>query len=169
MPDTLLRIYLNDHLAGSVAAIGQGEHCLSKNPDGDLAALLTWVLEEIREDRAVLQDLVDRIGGAENPLKQAVSWVSEKVERAKPSGEVLGYSDLNRLEELETLAIGIIGKRTLWDGLGAVCASDERFRGVDFRSLAQRAQRQRDALEPHRIEAARRAFASRAAETGETP
>ncbi len=169
MRDKLLRIYLNDHLAGSVVAVEQGEHCLTNNPDGDLAALLTRTLEEIRKDQAVLKDLLDRIGGTENPLKQAASWVSEKVHRAKPSGEVLGYSDLNRLEELEMLVIGITGKRALWDGLDAACASDDRFRGVDFRALALSAQRQRDAIEPHRIEAARRAFASRAEETEGTP
>ena len=169
MNEKLLRIYLNDHLAGSVGAIGQAEHCLAHNRESELGAFLERLLKEIEEDQAVLKDLIGRIGGAENPLKKTAAWVSEKVQRIKPSGEVIGYSDLNRLEELETLLLGIAGKRALWDLLDAISASDDRLRAVDFRALAQRAQRQRDEVEAFRIDAARRAFAPGTEATEETP
>lgn len=160
MNDKLLRIYLNDHLAGSVVAVEQVAHCLKNNPDGELGALLAQLQDEIQEDRDVLEDLIERIGGAENPLKQAASWIAEKAHRTKPSGDVVGYSDLKRLEELEMLVLGVTGKHVLWDALDEVCGSDDRFRDIDFRALEQRAQRQRDDLEPHRIAAARTAFVS---------
>lgn len=158
MNDDALRIYLNDHLAGSVVAVEQAEHCLAHN-DGDLSALLARLLDEIRDDQGVLEDLLARIGGTENPLKQAAAWVAEKAHRAKPSGDVLGYSDLKRLEELEMLVIGISGKAVLWEALGVACTTDERFDDIDFPALAASAERQRDALEPHRLAAVRRAFA----------
>ena len=169
MRDDLLRIYLNDHLAGSVVAIEQIEHCLDKNLKGELGAFLSRLLSEIKEDQTVLKDVLARVGGAESPVKKAAAWAFEKVHRAKPSGEAAGYSDLNRLEELDGVATGVSGKLALWRALEVVSASDDRLRDIDFRTLAQRAQRQRDEIEPHRIDAARRAFVPRAAETEEAP
>ena len=159
MNDDLLRIYLNDHLGGSVGAIAVLEYCAEQNPDGALGTFLSRLLEEIQADQQVLQDLIHRIGGTENPLKKTAGWLSEKLHRAKPSGEILSYSDLTRLEELEELVAGITGKKALWDTLAAVCEADPRFQGVDFPALSQQAQRQRDELEPHRLAAARLAFA----------
>ena len=162
MNDAHLRIYLNDHLAGSVVAVEQAEHCLAHNEAGALGALLPRLLAEIRDDQGVLEGLLGRIGGTENPLKQAAAWVAEKAHRAKRSGDLLGYSDLKRLEELEMLVLGVAGKQVLWEALGATCASDDRFRDVDFPALAASARQQRADLEPHHLDAARRAFDSTA-------
>ena len=159
MNHDLLTIYLNDHLAGSVVAIEQLEHCLARNPEGALGAFLPRLLREIEADQGVLKDVLTRVGGAENPAKKAGAWVAEKLQRVKPSGDPAGYSDLNRLEELEGIAIGIAGKLALWRSLEAVGPTDDRLRDVDFGALARRAQRQRDEVEPHRLDAARRAFA----------
>ncbi|HMB93941.1 MAG TPA: hypothetical protein VKP65_24035 [Rhodothermales bacterium] len=164
MNDNLLRIYLNDHLGGSVGAIEVLEYCIEKNPDGALGALLCHLLKEIQADQKVLKDLLNRIEGTENPVKKGVAWVSEKIHRAKPSGEIFGYSDLTRLEELEELTVGITGKQSLWQSLHIVGEADVRFHDVDFQALARRAQQQRDELEPHRLDAARYAFVSRAEE-----
>lgn len=169
MRDDLLRIYLNDHLAGSVVAVEQIEHGLAHNPEGELGDFLDWLLGEIKEDQAVLKDVLARVDGTEDPVKKVAAWVLEKAHRAKPSGEIAGYSDLNRLEELEGLAIGVAGKLALWRTLEAVSEPDVRLRDIDFRALAERALRQRDEIERHRIDAARRAFAPRAAETEEAP
>ncbi len=158
MNDALLPIYLNDHLAGSVMAIEQFEHAIEHAPDGPLADVLTRLLAKVRDDQDTLKDLIGRIGGTENPVKKAGAWVAEKAQRLKPSGDPLAYTPLNRLEALEALLLGITGKRDLWDALDAACADDPRFRGVDFRALSRKAQRQHDALAPHRIAAARTAF-----------
>lgn len=158
MSHDLLTIYLNDHLAGAVAAIEHIEHCLARNPEGALGAFLPRLLREIEADRDVLKDVLARVGGSENPVKQAGAWVAEKVQRVKPSGDPAGYSDLNRLEEFEGVAIGIAGKLALWRSLEAVSPTDERLRDIDFGALARRAQRQRDEVEPHRLDAVRRAF-----------
>ena len=157
MNDAALRMYLNDHLAGSVVAVEQAEHSLAHN-DGALGDLLSLLLHEIRADQAVLENLLDRIGGTENLLKQAAAWAAEKAHRAKPSGNVLGYSDLKRLEELELLVLGISGKKALWEALGVACGANARFRDTNFSALSESAQRQHDAIEPHRLDAARLAF-----------
>ncbi len=43
-------------------------------------------------------------------LKVLAGWVAEKLGRLKPNGQLLGYSPLSRLVELEALALGITGK-----------------------------------------------------------
>jgi hypothetical protein len=61
-------------------------------------------------------------------------------------------------EALETLALGILGKLALWRALAVVAATDARLRGLDFDSLAARAQAQHARVEERRIEAALTAF-----------
>lgn len=163
MHDRFLRIYLNDHLAGSVMAIEQIEHSLDENSEGELSAFLARMLDEIRGSQAVLKEVIDRVGGVENPVKKGASWLSEKVRRAKPSGAAFGYTDLTRLEDLESLMLGTRGQLALWTTLDAL-PDDDRLSGLDFGRLAARAQRQHEAFEQHRMEAARRAFAARDAE-----
>lgn len=161
MNDDLLRIYLNDHLATSVALVEQVDYCLSNNPGGELEVLLPRLLGEIREEQAILKDTIDRIGGLENPVKKSAAWLAEKVHRTKPSGSLFGYTHLARMEELEEMVVAVSGKRALWQALGTVSATDDRFDGVDFDALVRRSERQIAAIEPHRIAAARRAFTDR--------
>ena len=53
--------------------------------------------------------------------------MAEKLGRLKPNGQILGYSPLSRLVELETLALGITGKRSLWEALLGVADEDARL------------------------------------------
>lgn len=159
MRDELLRVYLNDHLAGSVEAVELIEHFLSSNPDRALEDFLRQLLVEIKQDQAVLRDLHARIGGRESRVKDALAWLFEKASRLKLN-EVSRHRDLNRLEKLEELMLGIRGKLALWTSLEAVAGSDVRFGDVDFQTLKQRAQQQHDRVEARRVEAARKAFAS---------
>lgn len=158
MHDEHVRIYLNDHLAGSVNAIELIEHCLKHTPSGSLSTFLAALKTEIEEDQQVLRDLHARIGGEENAAKKATAWLADKVNRAKMDHALTGYSDLSRLEELEELMLGIRGKLALWTSLEAVTRPGERFSDVDFRALQQRARHQHDQVEHHRVEAARKAL-----------
>ena len=91
-------------------------------------------------------------------VKAVGGWVAEKVGRLKFNGQLMGYSDLSRLEELEALALGVEGKIAGWKSLATLAESDPRLVGVDFDVLKKRAQAQRTSLERHRVTAARRAF-----------
>ena len=68
------------------------------------------------------------------------------------------HPELGTFEALETLALGILGKLALWRALAVVAATDARLRGIDFDSLAARAQAQHARVEERRIEAALTAF-----------
>jgi hypothetical protein len=85
-------------------------------------------------------------------LKEATAWVGEKVSRFKlrhaRSGEV------GTLEALETLALGILGKRALWRALSVIAPTDVRVRGEDFDALAARALAQHARVEERRLQVA---------------
>jgi hypothetical protein len=152
--DTLLRIYLNDHLAGSTAGLALAKRALRSNPDGELGDFLRRLVAEIAEDRETLLRVMDAVGARRNPVKARGAQLLELAGRLKLNGRLTGYSDLSRLLELEGLVIGIEGKRGLWDALresGLVLP-------VDLEALSARAAAQRDGAELHRRAAARRAF-----------
>ena len=149
-----LGTYLNDHLAGSVGAIAMVERALRENEGDPFAERLAPVLEEIRKDQAVLQDLIERIGASQDPVKKAGAWLAEKAGRVKLGGTD-EPGELSRMEVLETLGMGILGKRALWRALREVAPSHEALRALDLDLLDRRAVVQHDEVESMRLEAAR--------------
>jgi hypothetical protein len=149
-----LATYLTDHLAGSVGAIELAERTIKENDGDPLAERLSGVLAEIRKDRVVLQELIERLGASQSPLKKAGAWLAEKAGRLK-----LGGTDeprgLSRLEVLETLAMGIHGKRALWRALRAVAERHDVLHGLDLDLLERRAREQHDEVEHMRLEVAK--------------
>jgi hypothetical protein len=157
MNEEHLRTYLDDHHAGSRAAVELIEHYLRTHRGSSRARVLQEVLDEIRQDQAVLLDLLRRVGGRGSRLKDAAAWVLEKLSRLKLN-EVGKHRTLSEFEKMEQLVLGVSGKHALWVALQTVTSADGRFRDVDFGRLQQRAQRQLEAVEHQRLEAARAAF-----------
>jgi hypothetical protein len=155
--DRLLAIYLNDHLALSIGGRELAERCLSENPgEGPLGAFLRRLLSEIGEEQRTLRTVLERTGGMEDPTKKSIAWVAEKIARLKLNGQLTGYSDLSRLEELEALVVGIGGKMALWGTLEEV--GGRWLAGIDLKRLQALAERQQEEAEELRRGAARRAF-----------
>lgn len=154
MSDDSLSIYLNDHLAGSVGAIAMVERAIEENTGTLLGRRLEEILKEIKKDQAVLQDLIERVGSKENPLKKAGAWLAEKAGRVKLSGTG-DPGELARLEVLETLGIGMQGRRALWRALRVVAGKHPALSGLDLDLLEHRAVEQHDRVEEWRLEAAR--------------
>ena len=149
-----LGTYLNDHLAGSVMGIELAERTIRENEGDPLAARLGRVLEEIREDQAVLKGVIDRVGAAQNPLKKAGAWLAEKAARVKLGGTDEA-GELSRLEVLEVLTTGIHGKRALWRALRVVAPRYEELGALNFDLLERRAIEQHEVVEEMRLEAAK--------------
>jgi hypothetical protein len=159
---TLLSIYLNDHLAGSTVGCNLCKRTLAENRGSDLGDFLERLCPEIEEDRATLLDVMASAGVRENPIKRMGAVAAERAGRLKLNGQLLGYSPLSRLVELEALMAGIEGKRGLWAALQEV--ADPRLEQFDFVALEQRAARQHDEVDQHRRRAARQALAQRDAQ-----
>jgi hypothetical protein len=154
LSDQTLSAYLNDHLAGSVGAIAMVERAIEETAGTLFGRRLEEILKEIRKDQVVVQDLIDRVGSKENPLKKAGAWLAEKAGRLKLSGSD-DPGELARLEVLETLAMGVQGKRALWRALRVVVNKHPVLRDLDLDLLERRAVEQHDRVEEWRLEAAR--------------
>lgn len=156
-PEHLLQNYLSDHLAGSVAGIELTQH-LIENSSGPQKEKLQNLLPHIQEDQKVLKDIFARIGGSQNPLKKTASWLGEKLTEAKFSWERSKHQAQGDVIELEALALGIAGKRSLWVLFEEVFPEDDRFSDLDFGYFKERAAHQYKTVDRLRLEAARKAF-----------
>jgi hypothetical protein len=152
--ERLLRIYLNDHLAGSAGAIALARRMLRSNQGGELARFLAGLLDELAEDRASLEQVVDALGYRRSPVKEQAVKLAVRAGRLKLNGRLRGYSDLSRVLELEGLLLWIAAKRGLWTAL----AETGRSLPVDLDELRRRAERQGDGVEEQRRDAVLRAF-----------
>jgi len=156
----LLGIYLNDHLAGSTVGVELAKRAAKENQGTPYGDVLTQVAAEIDEDRDALQRLMDALEIKRDHPKVMAGWVAEKLGRLKPNGQILGYSPLSRLVELESLALGITGKLSLWEALTEVAGEDARIDLEELQRLSERAERQRKQVWEARQRAAREAFAA---------
>lgn len=155
----LLGIYLNDHLMGSVAGSELARRCLRNNRGTPLGSFLATLLEEILKDRRTLEEVMARLDVSVDWPKVVVASVGERLARLKLNGQLIGYSDLSRVIELEALCAGVAVKRRLWHGVEKIKHRDSRIVDIDFARLADRASAQLDGIERHRLDAVERAFA----------
>ena len=152
----LLRIYLNDHLAGATVAVELARRSRKRNRGNSFGEFLAWLTEQIDADRRTLRSLMDELEMRIDVSKQIAAWGSEKLGRLKLNGSLTGYSPLSRLIELEFLALGVAGKLAMWrvlqDSVGAPLGD------TDLEALIDRAEHQRSELERHRVRAAEEVF-----------
>jgi hypothetical protein len=149
-----LSIYLNDHLAGATAGVSLARRAAGNNRSTGYGEVLQALADELDEDRRTLVDIMGRLAVGRDRVKVVLGWGAEKAGRLKFNGELLGYSPLSRLEELEALSLAVEGKLALWTTLRRTHGSDPRLRGVDLDELVDRARSQRRRLERQRRRAA---------------
>jgi hypothetical protein len=102
--------------------------------------------------------LLESLGAKESTLRKAAAWLTEKVGEAKLALDGGGNSQLQLLEALEALGLGIQGKLGLWRTLSATLNDEPEIRKLDLARLEQRARNQFDRVEAQRLLAARAAF-----------
>jgi len=149
-----LAIYLNDHLAGSIVGFELATRAANNNKGTPLGTLLNELAREIEQDRRTLEELMSELGIQRNAVKGGVAWVAEKMGRLKLNGQLSGYSDLSRLEELEWLSLGVEGKLAMWRNLITVRKKYTALDKANLEDLVARAEAQRTKLERARQEAA---------------
>ena len=154
----MIAIYLNDHLAGSVAAVELAKRSAASNRGTSYGPFLDELAQEIEEDRQSLEEIMQALGVGIDRLKVAAGWTAEKLGRLKLNGRLLGYSPLSRVVELEALILGVRGKLALWRSLEAL--EPEQLAQARLTELVARADRQLEGLESHRLRAVEDAFGS---------
>lgn len=164
MDRRLLSIYLNDHLAGSTAGVSLAQRLADQNRGNRFGIVTDRLAHEIEEDRDQLIAIMERLGVRRNRLKVAAGSLGEYLGRLKTNGSMRAYSPLSRLVELEAMALGVEGKRSLWRSLQR--AFGDSAAGIDLDRLEQRAHCQYVQLERLRLDAAELAFSAGLSELG---
>lgn len=152
-----LTTYLNDHHAGSLAAIEMIDNLIETFDGKPLAEFFKELRSEIASDQKVLERLIAETGGEESALKKTGAWVAEKFSRAKIRVSDSADDQLGLLLALEALLLGITGKCALWTALASARVLE--LSQLDYAKLEQRAVEQRDRVEIKRREVARSVFA----------
>lgn len=144
--------YLNNHLAGSVAAIELLEHGIRRETDSPLEVLFSELLPEITADQATLRELIEQLDEKESGAKKAVAWLGEKLSRiTRDTAAIEAGVPLSQFEEVEALALGILGKRSLWSALRILARTDPRLQALDYEKLITRAEEQYARVEDFRL------------------
>jgi hypothetical protein len=153
-----LATYLNDHLAGSVAALNMIDHLIETYKKKPLAQFFRDLRGEIAADQADLQWLIEKLDKKYNAIRKAGAWVAEKLSRAKIQPGESPEGDMGLYLALEGLVLGITGKCVLWRGLEAAAVRVPELRGPNYARLQVRAKEQRDRVEAKRLELAPSVF-----------
>ncbi len=152
-------IYINDHLGGSTTGLELAKRAARNNRGNpEFGPALERIASEIEHDRDGLKRIMSRLGIGEDRIKETIGWAIEKAARLKPNGELLKFSPLSRLVEIEGLLSGVSGKHSLWKVLLDVQDAYPSSKGPSWPSSSKRAEDQRARLYELRGAAARIAF-----------
>ncbi|MBY0523872.1 MAG: hypothetical protein K2R98_10770 [Gemmataceae bacterium] len=153
-----IETYLNDHLAGSVAALEILDRLEKAHAGTELGAFFAGLNRDITADRDELLALMKRLGTGKSAPRRVVAWFAEKLTELKLRLDDPADGALRLLESLEGLSVGIEGKRLLWRSLATVSEQDRSLQGPDYPRLERCAEEQRQRIEPRRLQAAKEAF-----------
>ena len=151
-----LETYLQDHSAGAIGAIELIEHLMKAHADEELGDFFRGLHREITADHEQLRNVISALGFEESSVRNAGAWMAEKFARVKLGITESGEQQLRLLQSLETIYVGIAGKRLLWRALAAARDSSTVLRMTDFALLEQRAVEQAEEVETRRLAVARR-------------
>ena len=109
-----LAVYLKDHLAGSAAGIDLAQRLQAQTDGTPLGDVMAGLVADIQADRETLEELMKELDIDQGGLKQAAGKVVEKLARARTDKRVTGDAALSLMMEMESLSLGIEGKRAMW-------------------------------------------------------
>jgi hypothetical protein len=155
----LLAIYLNDHLAGATLGVELARRSAAHNRGSAYGQFLDELASEIRSDRESLLEIMRSLRVGVDRVKVSGAWAAEKLGRLKLNGQLLGYSPLSRLVELEALTLGVAGKLALWRALYQLEPDRLELSVATLQNLIARAERQLQSLEEQRRSAVTDALA----------
>jgi hypothetical protein len=158
MADEHIATYLNDHVAGSVAALELLEQLEAEHAGTPLEGFAAELRADVAADRQELESLMDRLHVSRSRTRQAAVWFAEKITELKLRLDDPAAGALRLLEALEAVALGIDGKLALWRALAAAAEDKPALQLTDYERLATRAAEQRQRIETVRLIAAKKAL-----------
>ena len=160
MANKQLAIYLNDHLAGATGALELLTHLEETSTGTAVGAALTQLHVEIEGDRQELEHLMERLNIDVSVSRKVSGWLGEKLAYVKLQLDDTSDGSMRLFEGLEALALGIQGKRGLWQALAVVSACESELKHVQYDQLIQQAEDQHRRVEVLRLDAAKAVLAT---------
>jgi hypothetical protein len=117
MDRAALRVYLNDHLAGSTSALDLVRRRAS-GAEGDLGRVFEGLAAELELEQRFLREAMAAAGVGPQPHKQALALATAWVDALRPR-----WQPPNLVRDLEIVATGVRGKELLWATIRALGAS----------------------------------------------
>ncbi|RPF20541.1 NAD-dependent epimerase/dehydratase family protein [Myceligenerans xiligouense] len=161
IPDSLdrhlLGLYLSDHFTGATAGLERMEYMTRSYRDTPFHAELAEATEQLRGERELYRDLLDRLGVARHPHRQMAAWLGEKAGRLKLNGRVVRRSPMSAVFDAEFMRAAVAAKIGGWQTLRR--QADEM--GLDpeqLDELVDLARRQTEMLDRFHEYARERAF-----------
>lgn len=148
--------YLNDHLAGSVAALELLDRLVAACAGKPLERFFRDLRTDISADQEKLSELIAKLDVHESAVAKVSAWFVEKLSR--PKIDLDGESTVGFFLALEALVLGITGKRSLWRALQAASRTIPELARLDYAGLEKRAIEQCERVEARRLEIARGVF-----------
>jgi hypothetical protein len=145
-----LAIYLNDHLAGSSTGVELLANLAAMYPGTEVGKMAAQLEVEVTEDRKTLEDFMEQVHVNRRHPIQAVGWLAEKAVQLKMRVNDPATGAFRMFVSLETISLGVEGKRLLWVALETASRDDPSLRGPDYPLLQRRAEDQRSRLESAR-------------------
>lgn len=152
-----LKVYLNDHLAASVAGIQMAKHCLKNSQDPDVSKFLSAFLTQVTEEQNLLKKIIIYLKDTQTPLKKMAAWIFEKMAHLKLN-YLQSNGEVTRLLELEGLLAGVHAKLDMWRMVERLSISNPQFVNYPYKSLIERVEKQLLSLEKFCLKAGEKAF-----------
>lgn len=157
MDRALFGLYLSDHFTGATAGLERMEMMTGRYRDTPFHAELAEVTEQLRAERELYRDLLDRLDVPVRRHRQAAAWLAEKAGRLKLNGRIVQRSPMSAVLEAELMRSAVLGKiggwQTLREHAGAIGLDREQFE-----ELIDLADRQIEMLDRFHAYARERAF-----------
>lgn len=137
--------YLEDHLVGSEAALAVARRLRRRHEHGEIGDVMGTIVPAIEREQQVVRDVISLVGrpaervsviGLIGTVAAGATTVLTVLRRSLPEPVP------SVLEDLESLAIGVWGKRLLWGALMRMALADRRFEEFDPEGLARQAEEQ---------------------------
>jgi len=149
-----LGVYLADHVAGATAGLGQmrvlAKKCLAGDRLSDTGATLSYLADQLEEERGLLLELMDSWELPQRRWRAALSGVSHRIawmgERVSTRVSLTGSSPALGVLDLELLRGAVAAKAGGWQSLADLAEDLGAPRDV-FMHMVDRAERQLSTLE----------------------
>jgi nucleoside-diphosphate-sugar epimerase len=161
IPETMDRylfgLYLTEHLTASTAGLERLERMTRAYRDTPFHAELAEVTEQLRGERELYRDLLDRLEVPRRRYRQVAAWAGEKAGRLKLNGRVVERSAMTMVFEPEMMRAAVLAKIGGWQTLRDH-ADEIGLDATQLEELIAQAHQQIDTLARFHAYARERAF-----------